>query len=82
MYLLFSWFHRHYVLISFIISSFSRNLNILLRAQYLKEINNNSPIILDFLKPMMPAFYLESEDCKLILESIHIKIPADKALRD
>src|ERR671914_454777 len=37
MYLLFSWFHRNYVLCSFIISSFSRNLQILLIGLLFKE---------------------------------------------
>jgi hypothetical protein len=37
MYLLFSWLHRHYVLGSFIISSFSRNFKILPTSPYDQE---------------------------------------------
>src|SRR5215211_5327598 len=49
MYLLFSWLHRHYVLASFIISSFSRNFKILPIRKYDQENENNKRIALDFL---------------------------------
>ena len=49
MYLLFSWFHRNYVLGSFIISSFSRNLQILLIRPFYKETHNYGQLPLEFL---------------------------------
>jgi hypothetical protein len=49
MYLLFSWFHRNYVLGSFIISSFSRNLQILLIRPFSKETHNYGQLPLEFL---------------------------------
>jgi hypothetical protein len=47
--LLFSWFHRNYVLGSFIISSFSRNLQILLIRPFSKETHNCGQLPLEFL---------------------------------
>lgn len=82
MYLLFSWFHRNYVLGSFIISSFSRNRKILIIPYKAREMHANRRLFLDFLGALVTVYYHVEEDCKLILEYVHIKATTDKALHD
>ena len=42
----------------------------------------NRQIFLDFLSTPATVYYLVEEDCKLILEYVHIKATSDKALHD
>jgi hypothetical protein len=42
----------------------------------------NRRIVLDFLGTLVTVYYLVEEDCKLVLEYVHIKATTDKALHD